>query len=104
MAPAHRDVLIFTDSQYAINCVTVWHHAWARNNWITSLGRPVENRDLVESILQQIVERRKTHGSDTRFEWVKGHTGANDGNSMADRLAIEGAKMGREASQRGGVL
>ncbi|KAI5787074.1 ribonuclease H-like domain-containing protein [Geopyxis carbonaria] len=97
VAPIHREVLIFTDSQYAINCVTVWHLNWGRNNWTTSLGKPVENRDLIQEILETI-ETRKDYGSRTRFEWVKGHTGRNDGNSQADRLAVQGAKMNRPAN------
>jgi ribonuclease HI len=95
VAPEHRDVQIYTDSQYAIKCVTIWHVAWQRNNWSTSLGRPVENKDLVEQIVNKIKEREE-HGSSTRFEWVKGHTGQNDGNSMADKLAVQGALMATE--------
>ncbi|TGZ77727.1 ribonuclease H-like protein, partial [Ascodesmis nigricans] len=100
-APLHRPVLIFTDSQYAIKCVTVWHQAWERNNWKNSTGKPVENRDLVESILKKIREREiegrrrgagMGKGGWTRFEWVKGHTGVDDGNSKADRLAVAGAR------------
>ena len=96
MAPQHRDVQIFTDSQYAIKCVTVWHHNWIRNNWMTSVARPVENRDLVEQIVNKIAERDRA-GTCTRFEWVKGHSGQNDGNHQADRLAVRGALLGREA-------
>lgn len=61
------------------------------------MGRPVENRDLVEAILDKIRERETQHGSSTKFEWVKGHTGLNDGNSMADMLAVQGATMPRDA-------
>ncbi|PWW76737.1 ribonuclease H-like protein, partial [Tuber magnatum] len=28
VAPMHREVAIYTDSEYAINCVTVWHINW----------------------------------------------------------------------------
>jgi ribonuclease HI len=86
-------VLILTDSQYAIKCVTVWYQAWVKNNWITSVGRPVENRDLVEVIVGLMQDRRK-QGADTRLEWVKGHEG-DVGNEGADRLAVEGARRGR---------
>lgn len=92
VAPMHREVAIYTDSEYAINCVTVWHINWSKNNWITSVGRPVENQDLIVQILDKLKEREK-YGSKTNFEWVKGHTGRNDGNSEADRLAIEGARI-----------
>lgn len=89
-------MLIYTDSKYAINCVTVWHINWIKNNWITSVGRPVENQDLIEKILEKVKEREE-YGSRTRFEWVQGHTGHNDGNSQADKLAVEGAMMGARA-------
>jgi len=62
------------------------------------VGRPVENRDLVEAITNKIREREKQYGSTTRFEWVKGHTGRDDGNSMADLLAVQGARMPRDTA------
>jgi len=93
VAPLHRHVQIYTDSQYAINCVTVWHTNWIRNGWQTSMNKPVENQDLIEQILDKIRERQE-YGSTTKFEWVKGHTGENDGNSKADELAVQGARMG----------
>jgi ribonuclease HI len=94
VAPLHRDVHVYTDSMYSINCVTKWHQAWSRNNWYTSVGRPVENKDLVQEILAKLRERDE-YRSITKFEWVKGHTGQNDGNSMADKLAVQGARMNR---------
>ncbi|CUS15382.1 unnamed protein product [Tuber aestivum] len=92
VAPKHREVAIYTDSEYAINCVTVWHINWSKNNWITSVGRPVENQDLIVQILERLRER-ESYGSKTHFEWVRGHTGQNDGNSQADRLAVQGARI-----------
>lgn len=92
IAPRHRDVTIFTDSQYSIKCVTEWFQSWRRNNWITSSNKPVENKDLVESILEKIEERDKLRVK-TFFEWLKGHN--NDpGNEAADRLAVNGAQRG----------
>lgn len=93
IAPKHREILIFSDSQYAINCVTLWHHNWSRNNWFTAVGKKVENQDLIEEILDKIQERDEL-GVKTGFEWVKGHTGNTDGNSHADKLAVEGARRG----------
>lgn len=97
VAPIHREVLIVSDSMYAINCVTKWFKEWRKNNWITSLGKPVENRDLVQEIVQTI-EAREHYGSHTDFKWVKHHTGLHRGNSQADRLAVEGAMMNRTAN------
>ncbi len=93
IAPRHREVCIYTDSSYSINCVTVWHVNWRRNNWRTSAGKPVENRDLVEDILRKIDERNAM-GVKTTFQWIKGH--ANEpGNMAADALAVNGARTAR---------
>ena len=59
---------------------------------MTAKNKPVENKDLIMDIRQKIEERESVK-SRTDFFWVKGH--ANDeGNSAADRLAVEGAMMG----------
>lgn len=65
---------------------------WRRNNWMTSDKKPVENKDLVEPILAKIEERESLKVK-TLFEWVKGHS-HNAGNVEADRLAVNGARMG----------
>jgi ribonuclease HI len=92
IAPRHRDVTIVTDSRYAIDCVTVWFVKWRRNKWLTADGKPVENKDLVESILVKIEERNQLKVK-TLFEWVKGHN-RDPGNEAADRLAVNGAMKG----------
>ncbi|EGD90296.2 hypothetical protein H112_01751 [Trichophyton rubrum D6] len=91
IAPKHRDVTIFTDSKYSIDCVTVWCINWQRNNWVTSTQKPVENKDLIQAILSKI-EERKSLKVKTLFEWVKGHN-KDAGNEAADRLAVNGANM-----------
>ena len=92
VAPRHRDVTIFTDSRYAIDCVTVWFVNWRRNNWMTKDNKPVENRDLIESILVKIEERNELKVK-TLFQWIKGHN-RDPGNEAADRLAVNGAHEG----------
>ncbi|KAJ5272815.1 Ribosomal protein L9/RNase H1 N-terminal [Penicillium angulare] len=92
IAPRHRDVTIFTDSRYSIDCVTVWFKNWRRNNWMTKDKKPVENRDLVESILVKIEERAELKVQ-TIFQWIKGHA-QDPGNEAADRLAVNGAHQG----------
>ncbi|EER28830.1 hypothetical protein D8B26_000883 [Coccidioides posadasii str. Silveira] len=92
IAPRHRDVTIYTDSKYAIDCVTVWFVRWQRNKWMTTDHKPVENKDLVQSIRAKIEERTLLNVK-TLFEWVKGHN-KDPGNEAADRLAVRGAKTG----------
>jgi len=87
------DALIYSDSHYAIKCVTEWFQNWIARGWVTSGSgkKQVENRDLVEEILLVIRDREQAGGK-TRFEWVKGHAG-DEGNEGADRLAVRGAGM-----------
>jgi ribonuclease HI len=54
--------------------------------------KPVENKDLVESILIKIEERNDLKVK-TLFEWVKGHN-KDAGNEEADKLAVNGAQKG----------
>lgn len=90
IVPKNLNVSIITDSKYGIDCVTVWYINWRKNGWKTSAGKPVENKDLVENILAKI-EERETLGTQTAFEWIKGHN-HHPGNVEADRLAVEGAR------------
>ncbi|KAF3941714.1 hypothetical protein ABW19_dt0205623 [Dactylella cylindrospora] len=90
IAPIHREILIFTDSKYAIQCVTEWFQKWRSNGWQTAAGKPVENQDIIEEILERIEERITQGGAKTKFEWVNGHKGVV-GNEMADKLARDGA-------------
>ena len=73
---------------------------WRRNNWLTSDNKPVENKDLVESILAKIEERDALKVK-TLFEWVKGHN-KDEWNEQADRLAVNGARKG--ASEKAEAL
>lgn len=57
--------------------------------------KPVENKDLVESILIKIEERNDLKVK-TLFEWVKGHN-KDPGNEEADKLAVNGAQRGVSA-------
>lgn len=78
------------DSQYVINCVTKWHHGWRKNNWKTSSGARVSNREIIEEIVT-IVDARKLSGSATSFRWVRGHAGDRL-NEAADFRARAAAK------------
>jgi ribonuclease HI len=71
----------------------LWFQNWERNEWFASNRKPIENRDLVEEVLQRIRDR-ETCGVKTEFKWVKGH-GSDPGNKAADALAVRGAESAR---------
>lgn len=100
VVPPTQGVLIWSDSMYAIKCVTEWYVKWESNGWKTHKG-PVQNRDLVERVLMEI-RRRDSLGTKTIIKWIKGHEG-NRGNVAADGLAVKGAneaKLSAESSKR----
>ncbi|KAK6380703.1 hypothetical protein LTS17_004903 [Exophiala oligosperma] len=100
IAPLHREITIYTDSKYSIDCVTNWYKNWKKNNWTNSKGKPVENKDLVVEIRDKI-EEREQFSKGTYFVWVKGHSD-NPGNIAADRLAVAGAMNGRGVDSKDG--
>lgn len=89
IVPLDKHIEIITDSNYTINCATVWYKSWEKNGWKTSTGKPVMNDDLVKKIRARIDERTENKVQ-TNLTWVKGHD-ENPGNVAADRLAVKGA-------------
>lgn len=98
IAPRNRSVTIYTDSNYSIKCVTEWFVKWKANGWLNAARKPVENKDLIEKILN-LIEQRKNMSQEisnkVEFVWVKGHA-TNEGNIAADELAVAGAREARE--------
>lgn len=78
---------IYTDSEYAINCLTRWGPGWARAGWRKADGGPVLHRDIIEPLL----ETWRTLLGKATLSHVRAHTGRSDalsrGNARADELA-----------------
>ena len=83
-----EDVVVYSDSDYSIKCVSVWITGWISRGWKTSDGKAVLHRDLIEDIVKR-ASKFKTH----RFVHVRAHTGGTDDlsiqNDKVDRLARE---------------
>ncbi|MGB5706960.1 MAG: ribonuclease HI [Arenicellales bacterium] len=74
------EVELYTDSQYVRLGVLEWLGNWKLSKWKTANKKPVKNRDLWESLDQQLSRHKVS------WHWVKGHSG-NAGNEKADSLA-----------------
>jgi ribonuclease HI len=90
-----EDIVIYTDSQYSIDCFTTWITGWVSRNWKKSDGNDVLHRDLIEPITNGLA-RFKSH----RFHHVRAHTGGGDdlsmNNDIVDKMAratVEEAKI-----------
>jgi ribonuclease HI len=84
-------VIIYSDSEYSIKCLTVWMDGWIKKSWMTATNKPVMNQDILKS-LDSILQNFKNK---IEFVHVMSHTKKTDyksiGNAVADKLATEGA-------------
>ena len=82
------DIVIYTDSDYSINCLTKWITKWVARNWKTMDGKDVLHQDLIKDTSNKL-SRFKSH----RFHHVRAHTGGEDdlskNNDIVDRMARE---------------
>jgi ribonuclease HI len=79
------DEIIYTDSTYHKNGITIWIKKWEKNNWKNTNKKPVKNKDLW-IILNELSKERIID-----WRWVKAHAG-NKYNEIADKLATEAIK------------
>ena len=78
------EIVIYTDSEYSKNCLTVWGRKWASLGWKVNK----KNLDLIREGYQYFQKY-----SNVTLEHIRSHTGKQDvhslGNEMADKLATE---------------
>ncbi len=91
-----RNIIIYTDSMYIINSITIWAENWEKNNWKKADNKSIQNIILIKKLyylsknLKISYKHVKAHtnppktDSDEYFEWF--------GNYMADKLAVNATK------------
>lgn len=79
------NVELYTDSVYLKNGMNEWLPNWIANNWRKKHSGEVKNSDLWK-MLNTLNEKHNII-----WKWVKGHS-TNEGNIIADRLAVEARK------------
>ena len=75
-------ISIFSDSKYAIDCITTWEYSWKKNGW-SKKGGEIKNLELIIEA-HTLYEKLKTK---IEINHVKGHAGV-EGNELADRMAV----------------
>ncbi len=82
LTPVGSAVELTTDSQYVIKGITEWISGWKRRGWTNSTGAPVKNKELWETLSNEVSCRHVS------YVWVRGHTGHPE-NERCDTLANE---------------
>ena len=87
----HKEMSIYTDSNYLKNGITLWVTNWKKNNWKTTSKNLVKNKELWER-LDQLNYLKKI-----KWKWVKAHD-TNKLNNEVDLLARQSAETLTESS------
>jgi ribonuclease HI len=80
-----RYITIVTDSQYSINCITQWYNSWVKRGWVSTTGKEVKNKELIQEIKPLCIKHT------VKFQHIKAHTSNKgffyEGNRIVDKLA-----------------
>ena len=80
--PLLKQIMIYTDSTYVKEGITVWINAWEKNDWKTADKKNVKNVDLWKKL------KELTKSNQIEWCWIKGHSD-DPMNDLADKLAKE---------------
>ncbi|KAE8448044.1 hypothetical protein EG329_009967 [Mollisiaceae sp. DMI_Dod_QoI] len=92
------DVKIFSDSRYAVGCMTQWIQNWRANGWRNANGQDVANRDLIEEA--NALNARLQGLGNVSYQWLP-----REQNQDADRYcnqAMDGEEDRRMREQQYG--
>lgn len=77
----NKEIVIYTDSKYSINCIEVWYINWKKKNELNNK----KNIDIIEKIYPLYIKNK------VKFKHIYSHTNLTDthsiGNFKADKLA-----------------
>jgi ribonuclease HI len=76
------DVTVYSDSRYAVNCMTEWLYKWLDNGWRNAKGYEVVNRDPIEEA-SDLEDKLLKLGS-VKYKWIP-----REDNEVADRHCNE---------------
>lgn len=94
------NVVIHTDSDYCIKCMTKYIKSWIKNNWKLRDGGNVKNRNLLELLFNLSNEFNNIRYNHIRSHQIEPSNKQSVeyklwyGNMMADKLASDGRKKG----------
>jgi len=92
----NNELIIYTDSEYSMKCITTWSRNWERNGWINSKNKPVKHQDVIKEILFIYRELSRKLKTNISIHHIKSHTTRTDmisrGNAEADEMATNASR------------
>lgn len=93
----YEEIDIVADSDYAIDCISIWSPNWEKRNWYsTRHKREILYKDLIKQTYELSKQLKVT------WTRIKGHSGIYF-NHRADELANEERKRGTRLLIEGGI-
>ena len=96
MTPVGAEVLLVSDSQYALKGLTEWRRGWEAKGFRNSKGEIVANLEIWKLLYAAADQRR------VRTQWVKGHSG-HEHNERCDVLAGQAISQAISQGVRQGI-
>jgi len=81
-----KDIVIYSDSKYSIDCITTWSYGWKSKGW-KKKGGEIKNLELIKEMHNLYNNIKDT----IEIKHVKAHAGI-EGNELADRMAVHTIK------------
>jgi ribonuclease HI len=94
-----KQLNIYTDSKYAIECLTLYNNIWPNNGWLKTNGQSVKNQDLLKPMVSHLSEVQNV-----TFSHVKAHTKGWDIHSLNNNVADAYARRGVMAKSPDAIL
>jgi ribonuclease HI len=93
----HDKIIIYSDSLYVINSITIWSKKWVNNGWKNKAGHDIKNSSLIKKLLEYYNKykiellhiRSHTHPP---YNKLSGEYKLWYGNYMADKLATDASR------------
>jgi ribonuclease HI len=89
--PSTSNIVVISDSRYLISGMTDLLPLWQARNWRSSNGPAIRN----QALWQELIRASKRHN--VRWQWVRGHSGVPEQESV-DRLAAAAAARAAQAA------
>lgn len=67
-----NEVLLKSDSEYAVKGINMWMKGWKKNGWKTAAKKEVKNQDIWVAIDKELEDLKDVN---VKFEHVYGHNG-----------------------------